>query len=195
MQQQAKEFVAKYSLVSVAADYPRGLNKQYEELFLAIFGRVPECSGCSRGRDDWKLLNNYSTTGLTTTTKMSNSRYKLKENCMPYCASSHAYLMQKTLTDEAAVRFLAQSPALKKHFAVLPEGWEDEVKAFQEKQPAAPAAEVEVTQETAVVNEPATGDEVTTVTEETPAEPAKAETPIEEKQPAAPAKNPFKKRR
>jgi hypothetical protein len=177
MQQQAKEFIAKYSLVSVAADYPRGLNKQYEDLFNSIFGRVPDCSGCKKGRDDWQLLRNYSTTGLITTTTMSTSRFKLKESCMPYCASSHAYLMQKTLTDEAAVRFLAQSPALKKHFVELPEGWEEDVKAFQENQPKATATEI------TEVN----------VTEKTADQADQALAP--EAKPAASNKNLFKKKR
>jgi hypothetical protein len=195
MQQQAKEFIGKYSLMAVAADYPRGINKQYEELFNSIFGRLPNCSGCSKGRDDWKLLVQYSTTGILTTTKMSNSRFKLKENCMPYCASSHAYLMQKTLTDEAAVRFLAQSPALKKHFETLPDGWEQEVEDFKANGPAPKAdVEVEVTEETSVTNEPATGDEVTTVTEETPEKEITVPAPEADQAPA-PKKNPFNKKR
>jgi hypothetical protein len=104
--------------------------------------------------------------------------------------------MQKTLTDEAAVRFLAQSPSLKKHFVELPEGWEDEVKAFQVSQPKAPATEiteVNVTEKTAVVNEPATGQEVTTVTEEAPVQADQA--PAPEAKPAQTNKNPFKKKR
>lgn len=185
MQQQAKEFIAKYSLVSVAADYPRGLNKQYEDLFKSIFNRVPDCSGCKKGRDDWQLLRNYSTTGLITTTTMSTSRFKLKENCMPYCASSHAYLMQKTLTDEAAVRFLAQSPALKKHFVELPKGWEDEVKAFQENLPKALATEITEVNVTEEVPAPANQAQA----DQAPAPEAKPA------QPAAPNKNPFKKKR
>lgn len=197
MQQQAKEFIGKYSLMAVAADYPRGINKQYEELFNAIFGRLPNCSGCSKGRDDWKLLVQYSTTGIIQTPTMSNTRFKLKSGHMPYSASTHAYLMQQTLTDHAAIQFLAESPALAKHFETLPDGWEQEVEEFKAKGPA-PKAEVEVTEETPVINEPATGDEVTTVTEETPAEETTASaTEKEDGRAPAPAqkKSPFNKKR
>ena len=68
----------------------------------------------------------------------------------------------------------------------------------QENLPKATATEiteVNVTEETAVVNEPATGEEVTTVTEETPAQADQAPAPAPEAKPAQPNKNPFKKKR